>query len=445
MICTFCGTREEDARTLVVSERDVAICDRCVQLASVMVRERLTPVGDMVLDNIGQLATNNPRFPGILGVVTDAVVAIRRGRIIWAGPAERLPQGLQPLPRLDCGGRAVIPGLIDAHTHLLFGGDRSDEFVFRSVGMPGSEVTAHGGGPAWTARTTRAMDADDFADLIGRRLTRMLDSGTTTAEAAAGYTDKYEDELNLLDVTGAVNRRHALDLVATFDVSRLPLIPPDRSTDLQSLVDKVFPEVADLGYTIRVAFGGGSTDTDEARLLLSTAAELGTRTRIHCEDLLSGETCQLALDTGVSVVDHCGHVDRERAREMGLKGTAVVITPTTTLGSRGYKPRVRELIDLGVPVAIGTDCGPAPVLVESLPLAISLAVMEMGLTPDQAIWSATRGGAIALGLQDRGWIAHGATADLVVLDAPNPSYLSYRPGTDLVWKVLKNGNVVVSR
>ena len=130
---------------------------------------------------------------------------------------------------------------------------------------------------------------------------------------------------------------------------------------------------------------------------------------------------------------------------MGNRGTAVVITPVTSLAGRGYIPPLRELVASGVPVALGTDCRPVPVLVESLPLAISLAVMEMGFTPDQALWSATRGGAIALGLQDRGWIAHGATADLLILDAPSPTYLSYRPGADLVWKVLKNGIVVVNR
>ena len=232
--------------------------------------------------------------------------------------------------------------------------------------------------------------------------------------------------------------------MATFDVSRLPLIPPDRDDDLQILIDKVLPEVADLGYAIRISYGKGSLTADEAHLLLSTATALGARTRLHCEDTTSGETYRLALDTGAAVIDHCGNVDRGRAREMGARGMAVVITPTTSLADRAFMPPLRELIGSGVPVALGTDCRPVPVLVESLPLAISLAVVEMGLTPDQAVWSATRGGAIALGLPDRGWIAHGATADLVVLDAPIPTYLSYRPGTDLVWKVIKNGTVVVS-
>ena len=445
MICTFCETHEEDAGALVVSSPTAAICDRCVELASEMVKERLTPIGDMVLDNIGQLATNNPRFPGILGVVTDAVVAIRRGRIMWAGPAERLPQGLDPLPRLDCGGRTVVPGLVDAHTHMLFGGDRSEEFALRAAGIPEVEASVRGGGPAGTARTTRMMEADDFADAVSLRLSRMLESGTTTAEAAAGYSTNHRDELELLEIAGLVNQIHPLDLVATFDIARLPLIPPDREDYLHNLIDKVLPEVADLGYAIRIAYGRGSLTVDEAQLLLSTAAGLGTRTRLHCEDTMSGEAYRLALDAGATVIDHCGNVDRTRAREMGNRGTAVVITPVTSLAGRGYIPPLRELVASGVPVALGTDCRPVPVLVESLPLAISLAVMEMGFTPDQALWSATRGGAIALGLQDRGWIAHGATADLLVLDAPSPTYLSYRPGADLVWKVLKNGIVVVNR
>ena len=445
MICSFCGTREEAAQALVAGAPGAAICDRCVELAAVMVKERLTPIGDMVLDNIGTLATNDRRFPGILGMVTDAVVAIRRGRVIWAGPAERIPQGLDPLPRLDCGGRSVIPGLIDAHTHMLFGGDRSEEFALRAAGVPQVEAAARAGGSGRTARTTRTMEDDDFVELVDERLDRMLEAGTTTAEAAAGYSTDHQDEIALLELAGMVNENHPLDLVGTFDVSRLPLLPPEREKDLHHLEHRVLPEVAELGYTVRVAYGTGSLALDESRLLLSTGSSLGARTRLHCEDTASGEPYRLAMETGVTVVDHCGNLDRHSAKQLADEGTSVVVTPITTLAERGFRPRLRDLMRSGVPVALGTDCSPAPVLAESLTLAVSLTVLEMGLTPDQAVWSATRGGAIALGLTDRGWIGYGATADLVVLDAPNPTYLSYRPGAELVWKVIKNGSVVVSR
>ena len=439
MICSFCGTREEAARALVAGAPGAAICDRCVQLAAVMVKERLTPVGDMVLANIGVLATNDPRFPGTLGLVTDAEVAIRRGRIAWAGPAERIPQGLDPLPRLDCGGRTVIPGLIDAHTHMLFGGDRSEEFSLRAAGVPETEAASR------TAPTTRTVEPDDFVELVGGRLDRMLEAGTTTAEAAAAYGTDHQDELDLLEMAGTVNESHPLDLVGTFDVSRLPLLPPEREKQLSHLEHRVLPEVSDLGYTVRVALGRRSLTLDESRRLLSAGSTLGARTRLHSEDTASGEPYRLALETGATVVDHCGNLDRHLARQLSDEGISVVVTPITTLAERGFRPRLRELFRSGVPVALGTDCSPAPVLAESLTLAVSLAVLEMGLTADQAVWSATRGGAIALGLPDRGWIGYGATADLVVLDAPNPTYLSYRPAADLVWKVIKNGSVVVSR
>ena len=445
MICSFCAKREASGQALVVAAPGAAICDRCVELAAMLVKERLTPVGDMVLDNIGTLATNDPRFPGVLGLVTDAVVAIRRGRVVWAGPAERLPQGLAPLPRLDCGGRTVIPGLIDAHTHMLFGGDRSKEFVLRAAGVAQMEAAARGGGPGQTARTNRTMDTAEFAELIGKRLDRMLDAGTTTAEAAAGYSTEHQDELELLDLVGTATQNHSLDLVATFDVSRLPVIPPEREKYLRRLEHKVLPAAAERGYTVRIAYGRGSLTRDESHLLLSIGSALGARTRLHCEDTASGEPYRAALDAGVTVVDHCGNLDRNSARELGAAGMSVVVTPITTLAERGFKPRLRDLIRAGIPVALGTDCSPVPVLAESLTLALSLAVLEMGLTPDQAVWSATRGGAIALGLPDHGWIGHGAIADLVVIDAPNPTYLSYRPGTELVWKVIKNGSVVVSR
>jgi len=445
MICSFCGAREEDAQAIVAGAPGAAICDRCVELAAVMVKERLTPVGDMVLDNIRTLATNDPRFPGTLGLVSDAVVAIRRGRVIWAGPSERIPQGLDPLPRLDCGGRSVIPGLIDAHTHMLFGVDSSEEFALRAAGVPQTEAATRSGGSGRIAHTTRMMQPDDFVELVGKRLDRMLEAGTTTAEAAAGYSADHQAELELLELAGTVNENHPLDLVGTFDVSRLPLIPPEREKDLSRLAHSVLPGVAEFGYTVRIAYGRESLTLDESRLLLSAGSSLSARTRLHCEDSASGEPYRLALDTGVTVIDHCGNLDRHTAKQLADEGTSVVVTPITTLAERGFRPRLRELMRSGVPVALGTDCSPVPVLAESLTLAISLSVLEMGLTPDQAVWSATRGGAIALGLADRGWIGYGATADLVVLDAPNPTYLRYRPGAELVWKVIKNGSVVMSR
>ena len=444
MICSFCGTREDAAQALVAGAPGAAICDRCIEIASGMVKERLTPVGDMVLTNIGQLATNDPRFPGLLGLVTDAVVAIRKGRVIWAGPAERMPQGLKSLPKLDCGGRAVIPGMIDAHTHLLFVGDRSKEFAMRAAGVPEAEAISRGGGPARTARANRMTEPEDLVHAIGARLTRMLESGTTVAEAAAGYSINHRDELELLRVAENVNRSHQVDLVATFDVSKLPVIPPDRSDYLQTLVDEILPEVCSLGYTVRIAHGRRSLEGEETRLLLTSASSLGARIRLHCEDTSSGEAYRMALETKTAVIDHYGNVDRQKAREMGEMGMSVVVTPITHLAGRSYVPGLRDLVRAGVTVALGTDCQPFPVLVESMPLAVAVAVLEMGLTPDQAVWSATRGGAVALGLYGSGYVAHGAPADLVILDAPSPSYLSYRPGTNLIWKVLKNGELVVS-
>ena len=444
MICNFCGTREDAAQSLVAGALGASICDRCIEIASGMVKERLTPVGDMVLTNIGQLATNDPRFPGILGLVTNAVVAIRKGRVLWAGPAERMPQGLGALPKLDCGGRSVIPGMIDAHTHLLFVGDRSKEFALRAAGVPEAEAISRGGGPAGTARANRMTAPEDLADAIGARLTRMLESGTTVAEAAAGYSINHRDELDLLRVAEDVNSNHVVDLVATFDVSKLPVIPPDRNDHLQTLVHDILPEVCGLGYTVRVAHGRRSLESNETRLLLTSASSLGARIRLHSEDTSSGEAYQMALEAKAAVIDHYGNVDRQKAREMGEMGMSVVLTPLTHLAGRSYLPGLRDLIRAGVTVALGTDCQPYPVLVESMPLTVAVAVLEMGLTPDQAVWSATRGGAIALGLYGRGYVAHGAPADLVILDAPSPNYLSYRPGTNLIWKVLKNGSVVVS-
>lgn len=425
-----------------MGEAGAAICDACVDLAVDLVRERTTPIGDMVLDNIGALATNTPRFPGLLGLVTDAALAIRNGRVVWAGPAERTPQGLRSLPSLDCGGRAVLPGLVDAHTHLAFAGDRSEEFVLRSTGMSGARAARSGG--ATTARLNHRADAAAIADIIGWRLNRMLDFGVTTVEASAGYSNEYERELALIGTVVEAGRHHVVDLVPTFDVLGLPVTASDRSRTLGEVAELHLPRAARLGAAVRLSLGTEALTTEEARRLIGVAAGLGTRTRIHHRGQ-TPDAYKLALEASVPVVDHAGYPDRDQAEQMAEMGISVVITPTAALGARRSPASLRRLMERGVRLGLGTDCSPAPVMVESLPLAITLAVTEMGLTSDQAIWAATMGSAQALGMADRGWLGSGAVADLVVLDAPSPTHLPYRPGTNLVWKVLKAGKVVVSK
>ena len=426
-----------------MGEAGAAICDACVDLAVGLVREQATPIGNMVLDNIGTLATNDRRFPGLLGLVTNAAVAIRNGLVVWAGPSERTPQGLRSLPSLDCGGRAVLPGLVDAHTHLAFTGDRSEEFVLRSTGTPEARAVARSGS-ATTARLNHLADASRITDVIGRRLNRMLDFGVTTVEASAGYSNDYERELVLIDTVVEAGRRHVVDLVPTFDVSGLPVTASDRSRTLEEVAELHLPLAATLGAAVRLSLGTDALTTEEARRLIGVAAGLGTRTRLHHRGQ-TPDVYSLALETSVPVVDHAGFPDQDQAGQMAETGISVVITPTAVLGARRSPASLRRLMERGVPLGLGTDCSPAPVMVESLPLAITLAVTEMGLTSDQAIWAATLGSARALGLGDRGWLGHGAVADLVVLDAPSPTHLPYRPGTNLVWKVLKAGEVVVSR
>jgi len=427
---------------MVMGEAGAAICDACVDLAVDLVRERTTPIGDMVLDNIGALATNTPRFPGLLGLVTDAALAIRNGRVVWAGPAERTPQGLRSLPSLDCGGRAVLPGLVDAHTHLAFAGDRSEEFVLRSTGMSGARAARSGG--ATTARLNHRADAAAIADIIGWRLNRMLDFGVTTVEASAGYSNEYERELALIGTVVEAGRHHVVDLVPTFDVLGLPVTASDRSRTLGEVAELHLPRAARLGAAVRLSLGTEALTTEEARRLIGVAAGLGTRTRIHHPGQ-TPDAYKLALEASVPVVDHAGYPDRDQAEQMAEMGISVVITPTAALGAGRSPASLRRLMERGVRLGLGTDCSPAPVMVESLPLAITLAVTEMGLTSDQAIWAATMGSAQALGMGDRGWLGSGAVADLVVLDAPSPTHLPYRPGTNLVWKVLKAGAVVVSK
>ena len=307
------------------------------------------------------------------------------------------------------------------------------------VGMSEAEAAMRAGGSARTAAETHKLDVDQFASVLTDRLDRMLENGTTTVEAAAGYSIDFEAELDLLEVAAMVDRRQPVDLVRTFDVVDLPLVPSDRPETIQHLIHEVLPAMGDVVDAVRIWAGKDAMSVYEAHDLFLAANQLGYRTRMHTGASTPGELQQLAIDVSVATIDHCGSVDPARMMALAAAGTAAVITPTSWMANREELPNLQELIAGGVAVALGTDCSPAPVMVESLPLAISMAVLELGLTPDQAVWSATRGSAIALDLTDKGWIGYGALADVVILDGDSPAHLAYRPGSDVIWKVFKQG------
>jgi imidazolonepropionase len=397
-------------------------------------------VTDLLLTGIGQLVTNRPGAEDLVGAVPDAAIAVEAGRVAWAGPEADLPAPYRALPTVDCGGAAVLPGFVDAHTHLVFAGDRAEEFARRLRGETYQEVLASGGGIRATVRATREASFDGLVAGATERAGRLLASGVTTAEVKSGYGLDVATERRQLEAIAAVDL--PIDLVATFlgahvmPANRLD----DRESFLRLLEEEMLPACAPHATYCDVFCDEGAFTPEEAERVLRAGQRHGLRPRLHANEL--GHTGGVAVAEAVGAVsaDHLAYLDADEIAALRRAGTVAVLLPATTFSLRSdrYAPGP-ELFAAGVPVALGTDCNPGTSYTEGMGLVIALACLQMGLTPEQAVWAATRGGALALEMDDRGWIGTGALADLIVLDAPGYEHLPYRPATNLVARVYKAG------
>jgi imidazolonepropionase len=399
---------------------------------------------DLLLHDIGELVTNAGEEPGRLDPIPDAAVAVRHGRIAWAGPRADLPSGLAELPRLDCEGRAVLPGFVDAHTHLVFAGDRAAEFARRLRGESYSDILAAGGGILDTVRSTREASLDTLAAGLEERALRMLAAGTTTIEVKSGYGLDVATERRMLEAIHFVAGRIPVDLVPTYLGAHA--VPAewreDRDGFLDMLIGESLPACAPLARYCDVFCDRGAFTVEESRRVLEAGMRLGLKPRLHANELGATGGAGLAADLGAVSADHLAYLSEEEIAGFRSAGTVAVLLPATTyaLGSDRYAPGP-DLFAAGVSVALATDCNPGSSYTESMGLVISLACVHAGLTPEQAVWAATRGGALALEEPDKGRVAAGAVADLVILDAPSYQHLPYRPATNLAWKVIKDGTV----
>ena len=396
----------------------------------------------LTLTGIGQLVTNASGDPGDLGVIHEAAVAVVDGRIAWVGPEARLPKEHREVELLDCEGRAVLPGFVDAHTHLVFAGDRSEEFARRLRGESYEEILAAGGGIHATVAATRMASTTELADGAVARLGRMLASGTTTAEVKSGYGLTTADELRILEAAEEAGRRSPVDVVPTFLGAHVPDKGVDRAEYVDLVIDEMLPACAPLAQWCDVFCDRGAFTVDDARRILTAGKDHGLGARLHAEQLTHTGAAALAADIGAASADHLDHATEDDAALLRGSGVVAVLLPAASFSMRSPQAPGRMLWDSGVKVAVATDCNPGTSNVESMPFVIAVACLEMGLTPEEAVWAATRGGALALRLEDRGMLVPGALADLVILDAPSYTQLPYRPGSNLVWKVVKGGEVV---
>lgn len=376
-----------------------------------------------LFDGIGLLVTNDPAHGdgSPLGEISGAaLVADSGGRVLWVGPAPAAPSADT---RVDLGGRCVVPGFVDSHAHLVFAGDRSAEFAARMSGQPYAA-----GGIRTTVAATRAAPDELLAAGLARLVAEMRRQGTTTVEIKSGYGLTVADEARALALAG----QH------TDETTYLGahVVPAEYASDPAAYVDLVTGAMLDAcaphARWVDVFCETGAFDADAARAVLTAGIDRGLGARVHANQLGPGPGVQLACELGAASADHCTFLDDADVAALADSGTVATLLPGVEFSTRSPYPDARRLLAAGVTVAIATDCNPGSCYTSSMPFCVALAVREMRLTPAEALWAATAGGAAALRRTDVGRLSPGARADLVVLDAPSYVHLAYRPGVPLV-------------
>ena len=388
----------------------------------------------LVLTGISSLVTNDLTLErGKLGIVANAALVVGDdNKIVFAGEAANLPREFKS-SAIDVNGRAVIPGFVDSHTHLVFGGDRAEEFEARMSGKPYSA-----GGIRTTVAATRDSNNDALVANARRLANEALLTGTTTLETKSGYG------LSVIDETRSLQVANAITSETTFLGAHV--VPTE--TQINDYVDLICGEMlkncAPHAKWIDVFCDRGAFEVDHARAILKAGANAGLGLRIHANQLQHGGGVQLGVELGVASCDHCTHLDSTDVNALAdSKGkTVATLLPTAELCTRSKFPDARRLLDAGVTVALASDCNPGSSYTTSIPLAISLAVLNMNMTCDEAVWSATAGGAAALRRTDIGNLAVGSQGDFTILNSRSHIHMAYRPGVKLVDAVFVRGQLV---
>jgi len=364
----------------------------------------------------------------------DAAVVVRHGRIAWLGPERDLPSDSPP-QLYDAGGACVVPGFVDAHTHLVFDGVRRDEFTARLAGEP-----YDGGGIRVTVQATRAASDERLLELAQARAMTALDHGTTTMEVKTGYGLSPEHELRLLDVINHLSRRTALGLEPTYLGAHVVPTGRDRTEYVDEVV-ATMPQAAAHGARWADVFcDEGVFTVPEARRILTAARGAGLGLRLHAEEIGHTGAAALAAELGCASADHLEHVTAEDARALAGAGTVAVLLPTVTLSLRSQAWGHAALLrGSGVELALATDCNPGTSWCESMPYVIQLACLAMGLSVDEAFRAATVGAAHSLRRDDIGHVSVGARGHLAVLDADHEADLVAHLGARPVRRTVVGG------
>lgn len=385
----------------------------------------------ILITGIGELTTNVAAEGDPSGTLRDAAVLIDGERIVWVGPSAGAPAADEVV---DARGRAVIPGFVDSHSHLVFGGDRAAEFEAR---MAGQRYAA--GGIRSTVQATRAASDDELRSRLRGFIEELRTQGTTTVEIKSGYGLAVAEEERLV--------RLAAEVTPEVTFLGAHVVPVEYADDPDAYVDLVVGPMLDAcaphSRWIDVFCETGAFTVAQSRRILEAGIARGLAPRVHASQLGPGDGVRMAVELGAASVDHGTYLTDADVAALAASDTVLTLLPGVEFSTRQPYPDARGLLDAGVTVALACDTNPGSSFTSSMAFCIAIAVRDMGMTTAEAVWAATAGGARALRRDDIGRIAPGARADLVLLDAPSRVHLAYRPGVPLVQRVWKDGTAVV--
>ncbi len=414
---------------------------------------------DLIVHSANQVLTLSGGAPkrgaeqGALGIIRDGAIAIGGDKIVAVGDTlDILSLADTHTRKLDARGKVVLPGFVDAHTHVLFAGDRANEFEMRLHGATYLDIQKAGGGIMSTVRATRDASLDDLVAQTRPRLDAMLIHGTTTAECKTGYGLDLESELKMLAAINRLDAEHPIDLVPTFLGAHI--VPAEFKDRPDAYVSLVTQEMLPAAVAQTKGIGGifcdvfcddGAFTLAQTRKILTRAKELGFGLRVHADEFANLGAVRLAAELGAASADHLMVTRRDEMRSMGGANVVAVLLPGTTFGlGKTDFAEGRAFVEENVPVALGSDINPGTCWCESMPFIIALACRYENLTPSEAIAAATINAAASLGRADSiGSLEPGKLADIIIANVPDYRHLAYRFGTNPIACVIKRGQTVI--
>ena len=406
----------------------------------------------LLIKNIGQLVTvggNKPKSGSEMkeiNVIEDAYLVIKEDEIFDFGKSNALKEKNQYDQVIDAQNKVVMPGFIDPHTHLVFGGDRSYEFKMRLRGVPYIDILKNGGGILSTVNETRKSSYQDLLDVSNKRLDRFLSYGVTTVEGKSGYGLDKTTEIKQLEIMKELNEREDIDVVPTFlGAHAVPKEYNKSDQYIDYIIQEVMPEVVEneLAEFCDVFCDEGAFSYQESEKLLKAADKMGLKLKIHADEIVNTNAAQLAGKLKAVSAEHLLKASQEGLNSLRENDVLAVLLPLTAFSLQEEYADAKQMIEMDIPVALATDLNPGSSYSQSIPLLLSLAVMYMDMKPEEAITALTLNAAAALNREEQvGSIQKGKKADLLIIDAPNYNHLFYNFGVNLVEKVYKNGKLV---